>query len=65
MVLGKGDNYLASKLTSTPMPDVIYYRLPCEPTPFETGEGIDDTVSTHRQVAAETDQLPVEQKYSC
>ena len=41
MVLGKGDNYLASKLTSTPMPDVIYYRLPCEPTPFETGEGID------------------------
>ena len=41
MVLGKGDNYLASKLTSTPMPDVIYYRLPCEPTPFETGPGID------------------------
>lgn len=41
MVLGKGDNMLASKLTSTPMPDVIYYRLPCEPTPFETGEGID------------------------
>ncbi|MBQ9417516.1 MAG: ketoacyl-ACP synthase III [Bacteroidales bacterium] len=41
MVLGPGDNYLASKLTSTPMPDVIYYRLPCEPTPFETGEGID------------------------
>ena len=45
MVLGKGDNYLASKLTSTPMPDVIYYRLPCEPTPFETGEGIDTHVS--------------------
>ena len=41
LVLGKGDNYIASKLTSTPMPDVIYYRLPCEPTPFETGEGID------------------------
>ena len=41
MVLTKGDNYLASKLTSTPMPDVIYYRLPCEPTPFETGPGID------------------------
>lgn len=41
MVLGPGDNYLASKLTSTPLPDVIYYRLPCEPTPFETGEGID------------------------
>lgn len=41
MVLGKGDNYLASKLTSTPMPDVIYYRLPCEPTPYEIGEGID------------------------
>lgn len=41
MVLGKGDNYLASKLTSTPMPDVIFYRLPCEPTPFETGDGID------------------------
>ena len=41
MVLGKGDNYLASKLTSTPMPDVIFYRLPCEPTPFETGAGID------------------------
>lgn len=41
MVLGKGDNMLASKLTSTPMPDVIFYRLPCEPTPFETGAGID------------------------
>lgn len=41
LVLGKGDNLLASKLTSTPMPDVIYYRLPCEATPFETGEGID------------------------
>ena len=41
MVLGKGDNYLASKLTSTPMPDVIFYSLPCEPTPFETGDGID------------------------
>lgn len=41
MVLGKGDNMLACKLTSIAMPDVIYYRLPCEPTPFETGEGID------------------------
>ena len=41
LVLGKGDTLLASKLTSTPMPDVIYYRLPCEATPFETGEGID------------------------
>jgi len=41
MVLGKGDNMLSCKLTSTPMPDVIYYRLPCEPTPFETGTGID------------------------
>ena len=41
MVLGKGDNYLASKLTSTPLPDVIQYRLPAEPTPFESGEGID------------------------
>ena len=41
MVLSKGDNYLASTLTSTPMPDVIYYRLPCEPTPYETREGID------------------------
>ena len=41
VVLGKGDNYLASKLTSVPMPEVIYHRLPCEPTPYETGEGID------------------------
>lgn len=41
MVLGKGDNYLSHKLTSTPMPDVIYYRLPMEPTPFEKGDGID------------------------
>ncbi len=41
MVIGKGDNYLASKLTSTPMPDVIQYRLPAEPTPYETREGID------------------------
>ena len=41
LVLGEGDNLLSSKLTSTPMPDVIYYRLPCEATPFETGEGID------------------------
>ncbi len=41
LVLGPGDNYLSSKLTSVPMPDVIYYRLPAEPTPFETGEGID------------------------
>ena len=45
LVLGAGDNYLASKLTSTPMPDVIYYRLPCEPTPFETGEGIDTHIA--------------------
>lgn len=45
LVLGEGDNYLASKLTSTPMPDVIYYRLPCEPTPFETGEGIDTHIA--------------------
>jgi 3-oxoacyl-[acyl-carrier-protein] synthase-3 len=41
MVLGKGDNMLSCKLTSTPMPDVIYYRLPCEATPYETGTGID------------------------
>ncbi len=41
MVLGKGDPMLACKLTSTPMPDVLYYRLPCEPTPFESGPGID------------------------
>jgi 3-oxoacyl-[acyl-carrier-protein] synthase-3 len=41
MVIGKGNNYLASKLTSTPMPDVIQYRLPAEPTPYETREGID------------------------
>ncbi len=41
MVLGKGEPMLARRLTSTPMPDVIYYRLPCEATPFETGPGID------------------------
>lgn len=41
LVLGKGDNYLASKLTSVPLPEVICHRLPCEPTPYETGEGID------------------------
>ena len=41
MVLGKGEPMLACKLTSTPMPDVLYYRLPCEPTPFESGPGID------------------------
>ena len=41
LVLGKGDNYIASKLTSTPMPDVIAHRMPLEPTPFETGPGID------------------------
>ena len=41
VVLGKGDSLMASKLTSTPMPDVIVYANPMEPTPFETGEGID------------------------
>ena len=41
MVLGKGEPMLARRLTSTPLPDVIYYRLPCEATPFETGTGID------------------------
>ncbi|MBO4587179.1 MAG: ketoacyl-ACP synthase III [Bacteroidales bacterium] len=41
VVLGKGDNLLASKLTTTPMPDVIVYRNPMEATPFETREGID------------------------
>ena len=41
MVLGKGDNLLSCKLTSVPMADVITYRLPLEPTPYETGEGID------------------------
>ena len=41
VVLTHGDGMIASKLTSTPMPNVIVYRTPMEPTPFETGEGID------------------------
>lgn len=41
VVVTKGDSLIASKLTSTPMPDVIVYRNPMEPTPFEQGEGID------------------------
>ena len=41
VVLDKGDNLLASKLTTTPMPDVIVYRNPMEATPFEQREGID------------------------
>ncbi len=41
LVLTKGDNLLASNFTSTPMPDVIVYRNPMEPTPFEMREGID------------------------
>lgn len=41
VVLSKGDNLLASKITTTPMPDVIVYRNPMEATPFETREGID------------------------
>jgi len=41
VVLGKGDSLMASKLTTTPMPDVIVYQNPMEATPFETREGID------------------------
>lgn len=41
VVLGKGDGLVARKFNSTPMPDVIVYANPMEPTPFETGEGID------------------------
>ena len=41
VVLTQGDNLLARHMTSTPMRDVIVYRNPMEPTPFETGEGID------------------------
>lgn len=41
VVLTKGDGFIASKLTTTPMPDVIVYRNPMEATPFECREGID------------------------
>ena len=41
VVVTKGDSLLYSKLTSVPMPDVIVYKNPMEPTPYETGEGID------------------------
>ncbi len=37
----KSDNMLGMKLTSVPLPDVIYYQLPMERTPFETGTGVD------------------------
>ncbi len=41
VVLTKGDSLVSCKLTTTPMPDVIVYRNPMEPTPFEMREGID------------------------
>lgn len=41
VVLTKGNNLMASKFTTIPMPDVIVYKNPMEATPFETGEGID------------------------
>ncbi|MBP3762375.1 MAG: ketoacyl-ACP synthase III [Bacteroidales bacterium] len=41
VVVTKGDSLVASHLTSVPMPDVIVYKNPMEPTPFETREGID------------------------
>lgn len=41
VVLTKGNNLMANKFTTIPMPDVIVYKNPMEATPFETGEGID------------------------
>ena len=41
VVCTKGDGLLASHFTSVSMQDVIVYRNPMEPTPFETGAGID------------------------
>ncbi len=41
VVVTRGDNLLASRLTSVPMPDVIVYKNPMEATPYESGEGID------------------------
>ncbi len=41
VVVSKGDSLISCRLTSVPMPDVIVYRNPMEPTPFETGEGVD------------------------
>ena len=41
VMVTRGDNLLASRLTSVPMPDVIVYKNPMEATPYESGEGID------------------------
>ena len=41
VVTNGGDDMLGHKMTCVPMPDVIVYCNPMEPTPFETGEGID------------------------
>ena len=41
VVTNGGDDMLGHKMTCVPMPEVIVYCNPMEPTPFETGEGID------------------------
>ncbi|MBR1850401.1 MAG: ketoacyl-ACP synthase III [Bacteroidales bacterium] len=41
VVAQKSDNLLGMKLTSIPLPEVIWYQRPLEHTPFETGTGVD------------------------